>query len=298
MSGSPDSQWGYVLTTPARNEREALPALLAGMQAQELRPLLWLIVDDGSDDGSRQWLEQARAISALAGPEHARAANLRSQGAISAAQYDEAVAQWNVAEARQAEASAVAEHALVRAPFAGVVTAKLVDVGDAAMPGQPLLMLEAPGAFRFEARVPEVADARALSIGSSVPVRLDGLGRELAATVVEVQPVSDEATRTQLVKLALPRAPGLRSGAFGRLLLTTGQATGVTVPAHAVVRRGQLEGVFVVSAGGGSARLQLIRSARERDGRVEISAGLSGGELLVLGETADLVDGQAVEVVP
>jgi len=61
VSGSPESQWGYVLTTPARNEREALPALLAGMQAQELRPLVWLIVDDGSDDGSRQWLEQARA---------------------------------------------------------------------------------------------------------------------------------------------------------------------------------------------------------------------------------------------
>jgi glycosyltransferase involved in cell wall biosynthesis len=56
----PESQWGYVLTTPARNEREALPALLASMQAQELRPLLWLVVDDGSDDGSREWLEQAR----------------------------------------------------------------------------------------------------------------------------------------------------------------------------------------------------------------------------------------------
>ena len=60
MSRSPESQWGYVLTTPARNEREGLPALLASMQAQELRPLLWLIVDDGSDDGSREWLEQAR----------------------------------------------------------------------------------------------------------------------------------------------------------------------------------------------------------------------------------------------
>jgi poly-beta-1,6-N-acetyl-D-glucosamine synthase len=48
-----------VLTTPARNEREGLPALLASMQAQELPPLLWLIVDDGSADGSREWLEQA-----------------------------------------------------------------------------------------------------------------------------------------------------------------------------------------------------------------------------------------------
>jgi poly-beta-1,6-N-acetyl-D-glucosamine synthase len=52
---------GYVLTTPARNEREGLPALLETVCAQELAPLIWVIVDDGSDDGSRQWLESVRA---------------------------------------------------------------------------------------------------------------------------------------------------------------------------------------------------------------------------------------------
>jgi glycosyltransferase involved in cell wall biosynthesis len=52
---------GYVLTTPARNEREGLPALLETVAAQSLPPLLWLVVDDGSDDGSREWLEGERA---------------------------------------------------------------------------------------------------------------------------------------------------------------------------------------------------------------------------------------------
>ena len=60
MSGAPDSRWGYVLTTPARNEMAALPALLATVQAQEQPPLVWLVVDDGSTDGSREWLEAAR----------------------------------------------------------------------------------------------------------------------------------------------------------------------------------------------------------------------------------------------
>jgi poly-beta-1,6-N-acetyl-D-glucosamine synthase len=50
-----------VLTTPARNEREGLPALLATVAAQSLPPLLWLVVDDHSDDGSREWLEAQRA---------------------------------------------------------------------------------------------------------------------------------------------------------------------------------------------------------------------------------------------
>lgn len=75
MSGSAESRWGYVLTTPARNERDGLPALLASMQAQEQRPLLWLVVDDGSDDGSREWLEQARGacdfLEVAAAPEAA-----------------------------------------------------------------------------------------------------------------------------------------------------------------------------------------------------------------------------------
>ncbi|MEY2930200.1 MAG: hypothetical protein RL033_949 [Pseudomonadota bacterium] len=75
MSRAPDSPWGYVLTTPARNEMEGLPALLATVQAQEQPPLLWLIVDDGSDDGSRQWLEAARSscsfLEVAAAPEAA-----------------------------------------------------------------------------------------------------------------------------------------------------------------------------------------------------------------------------------
>jgi biofilm PGA synthesis N-glycosyltransferase PgaC len=51
---------GYVLATPARNEREGLPALLETVAAQSLLPLVWVVVDDGSDDGSREYLAAAR----------------------------------------------------------------------------------------------------------------------------------------------------------------------------------------------------------------------------------------------
>jgi glycosyltransferase involved in cell wall biosynthesis len=51
----------YVLTTPAFNEMDNLPAQLADLEAQELRPSLWVVVDDGSDDGTLEWLtEQAK----------------------------------------------------------------------------------------------------------------------------------------------------------------------------------------------------------------------------------------------
>ena len=48
----------YVLATPVRNEREILPDLVQSIADQEIQPAVWVIVDDGSDDGSRQWLEK------------------------------------------------------------------------------------------------------------------------------------------------------------------------------------------------------------------------------------------------
>lgn len=54
----------YVLTTPCRDELEAVPALLAGLEAQEHPPVLWLVVDDGSTDGTWEWLEEQAATRA------------------------------------------------------------------------------------------------------------------------------------------------------------------------------------------------------------------------------------------
>jgi RND family efflux transporter MFP subunit len=240
-------------------------------------------------------LEQTRALSLLAERERERAATLLDHRAISLSAYDAAMSQWTLAQARQAEASTVLSHAVLRAPFDGVVTAKLANVGEAAMPGQPLLVLEAPLSHRFEARVPEAVRS-ALELGDSVPVRLDGLAHDIPGTIAELQPVTDDATRTRLAKLDLPPSPELWSGRFGRLMLVTGAQPTVSVPASAVVRRGQLEGVFVVDAG--ITRLRLVRSGRLANGRLAIASGLSGRERVVLGGADSLVDGQRVEVTP
>jgi RND family efflux transporter MFP subunit len=239
--------------------------------------------------------EQARAVSARATQERDRAVALKEQEAITVAQYEAALSQWSVARAQEAEASTVADRTLVRAPFAGVITAKLVNVGEAALPGRPLLILESRAASRFEAQVPETASAE-LAVGQPLPVRIDGLGRELQGRIAEIHPSSDDATRARLVKIDLPDTPGLRSGQFGRVLLATGRAVTVTVPSGAVVRRGQLETVFVVESG--TARLRLVRCGREVDGRTPISSGLSGGENVALVGAAELVDGQRVQVSP
>jgi RND family efflux transporter MFP subunit len=236
---------------------------------------------------------QAGAVLALARLERDRMVALREKEVATAAQLDQAQSQLRVAEATYAEARTLADHAVLRAPFDGVVTAKLAQPGDTAMPGQGLLVVEAPAVLRFEARVPE-SRAQGLALGQPAAVRLDGETREQQGTIGEIDPAADAATRTVLVKVDLPADPALRSGRFGRLLLTRGNAEAIVAPAGAVVRRGQLELVFVVDAG--VARLRLVRTGRAAGDGVEIISGLEGGETLAASEAALLVDGQKVEV--
>jgi RND family efflux transporter MFP subunit len=240
-------------------------------------------------------LDQTEAMFARAKVEFERAKGLLEREAIPRAQYDAAAADFRVATARRAEAGAMADHTVLRAPFAGVVSAKLANVGDTAMPGQTLLVLEDPRALRLEATVPEIA-ARVLRTGQTVPVLIDGAPRPVTGTVAEISPAADPMSRTVLAKIALPADPSLQAGQLGRLLLpaSPGQARSVVVPGGAVVRRGQLEELFVVDRG--RARLRLVKTGRVTgDGATEILSGLTDGEVVVTSDLAELVDGQPVE---
>ena len=189
----------------------------------------------------------------------------------------------------------MADHTVIRAPFAGVVSAKLANVGDTAMPGQTLLILEDPRALRLEATVPEIA-AKAMRTGQTVAVLIDGAQRPVTGTVAEISPAADPMSRTVLAKIELPADPSLHPGLLGRLLLpaSPGEARSVVVPSGTVVRRGQLEEVFVVDRG--RARLRLVKTGRVKgDGATEILSGLADGETVVTSDLADLVDGQPVE---
>jgi RND family efflux transporter MFP subunit len=240
-------------------------------------------------------VNQAKATFTQAEIELKRAQQLKTSQSIPASQYELARAQFQVAEATLAEAEVMRGYTVIKAPFDGVVTAKQCEVGDLALPGKPLLVLESPGALRLEAAVPE-AIASYLKLGQAMLVRVDALQRDLPAVVSELSPSADPVSRTLLVKLDLPKEPELRPGMFGRLVVRTGEERVVSVPSGAIVQRGQMELVFVVDHQ--QARLRLVRSGRSRDGRTEILAGLDAGEAVVSSHAEQLVDAQPVEVRP
>jgi multidrug efflux pump subunit AcrA (membrane-fusion protein) len=184
----------------------------------------------------------------------------------------------------------------ITVPATGVVVARRVEPGDLAMPGQPLLVLDDPRAYRLEAEVGESTVGR-VRLGQRVPVVLDSLGRSLDGRVVEIIPAADPASRTVTVKLDLRADPGLRSGLFGRARFPAEERQALVVPISALVERGQLTAVYVVDVDD-IARLRLITAGARHADRVEILSGLAAGERIVVEGAPRVSDGSRVAAGP
>jgi RND family efflux transporter MFP subunit len=183
----------------------------------------------------------------------------------------------------------------ITAPFDGVVTRKLIEVGDLATPGKPLLEMENSSLLRFECQIPEALIDR-VQMGAELPVAIDAAGAALTGKVSEIAPSASAGSRTFLVKLDLPPAEKLRAGQFGRVSVPVRERPAVLVAEGAVVRRGQIESVFVIEES--VARLRLVKTGRRHNGQVEVISGLSGGEKVASKDAHLLKDGAAVEVAP
>jgi RND family efflux transporter MFP subunit len=127
-------------------------------------------------------------------------------------------------------------------------------------------------------------------------MRVHAAGRDtpLEAVVSEIAPAADPNSRTFRVKLDLPPDAGLRLGQFARVLIPLGETPALCVPAAAVVRRGQMDLVYVVEDG--RARLRLVKVGKSLGPEVELLSGVQAGDLVVSEGAARLRDGQPVQL--
>jgi RND family efflux transporter MFP subunit len=200
-------------------------------------------------------------------------------------------AEFEAVESRYKLAATALSHSVITAPFDGIVSAKMCEVGDLAVPGKPLFVLEQPLAYRLEASVPE-RFTRAVALGKSVHVIMDATGEKCAGTIGEIEPTNDPASRSFTVKIDLPCKQPLRAGMFGRAQLLVGERFAMFVAKSALRMRGQLTYVFVVADG--RAHMRLVRTGKEYLGAVEILSGLQPGEVVVTQAGGELADGQPV----
>ncbi len=198
-----------------------------------------------------------------------------------------------IAEAAYKEALTMLDYARITAPFSGIVTKKMANVGDLATPGNPLLYLEEENNFQVITDIPEAMILR-IQKDDRLPIFVPSANLSIEGTVAEVSPVADPSSRSAPIKLRIASDPRLRSGQFARVTLTMDQAETLIVPTPAVIPLGQMERVFVVEDQ--KARLRLVRIGTRSVSHIEILSGLSEGETVITAGHENLLDGQPLSI--
>lgn len=254
----------------------------------------------GQEAQARGALAQAQAAYALAERNFRRFEALAKSGSASELELDMARMQYEQAkgavqqgEGASSAASSVAGESKVTAPFAGRVAARLVEPGDLAAPGRPLVMVESATGRRLVTSVPaSTATASRLGIGRKLTVRVDGVAAELEGTVVEMSPGADPSshTFTATIELAGSSVP---AGLTGRAFLDLNKRRAVLVPSNAIVPSGGVSMVALRDSSG-KARSIAVTTGAADGGRIEILSGLAGGETVLTGLLALPPDGAPV----
>ncbi len=167
----------------------------------------------------------------------------------------------------------------VRAPLAGVVADRFVEVGSMAEPGMRLISVFDPDTMRLDVPVP-VRLIYHISLGDSLRVRLEPTAVDVTGHVHRIVREVDPQSRTQTVQLLLDTTdPTILPGHFGRAEVQTDARETLRIPVEAIQRTGQLEHVFLVD----DTRLiqRLVRTGTSGDGWIEILAGLRDGEVIL-----------------
>jgi RND family efflux transporter MFP subunit len=235
--------------------------------------------------GSRAQLSQAQAALQNARLNYERSQELFKQKFISQAALDKAKSDYEMAKA-QAEASeagaqqsALAQsYTSVIAPYAGVVSARMVEMGEMVTVGKPLMTGFDPSQLRV---IANVSQDRLKDIGTrpEVTVEVPALNRWVKAASVTVQPSADLRTHSTQVRIDLPaNQANLYPGMFVRTHFVVGKENKMLIPASAVLRRSEVVAVYVVDEQG-TPRLRQVRLGEANaQGEIEVLAGLNVGE--------------------
>lgn len=234
-------------------------------------------------DAARAAAEEAEARSGEAESEYQRVAAMFENGTVAKARYDQARANNEAAQARLESARANVASAeqqlgytVVRAPYAGIVSERLVEAGELVRPGQPLMSGLSLAELRVEVDVPG---------GMIDPIRRIGRATVYAAEPVDAEsltffPIADPATNTFTVRVNLPLGSAtLYPGTFVKVGFVVGETERMLVPLEAVVHRSELTAVYV-AAPDDSVSLRQVRTGRTHGERIEVLSGLTPGETI------------------
>lgn len=236
-------------------------------------------------------VREAQARLAEAEKTLERVQKLHATKLISKADLDRARANRDASRSRLEAAEAVLAQAreqlaytVVRAPYAGIVTARHVEIGESATPGKPLMTGFSLEQLRVRVEVPQQMVEQIRTISKARVILPSDAGAEsVAAQGITVFPYANKESNTFAVRVRLPdNIAHLFPGMLVKVAFVVGRRMRLAVPAEAVVYRSEVVGVYVVKPDG-SVTLRQIRPGRlAENNMIEVLAGLSEGERIAL----------------
>lgn len=235
-------------------------------------------------------LREAAAREKEAQTRYERISDMYERKVVPKATLDEAAAERDAAVARLAAARAALESARegvayteIRAPYAGIVTRRHVEVGETVSPGTPIMSGLSLQYLRVAVEVPQSIVAQVRRIRKAA-VYVDD--RRIEATRLTVFPEASAPSNTFRARVELPEnAADLYPGMFVKVGFVIGETERLLVPVSAVVERSEVTAVYVVDASGYTS-LRQIRPGHRFGDRLEVLSGLTAGERVALDPVA------------
>ena len=223
-----------------------------------------------------------------------RSRELLNTQALSKSSFDQLEATLKANRARLSAASARLEDTVIRAPFSGRVGLRRVSVGTLISPGDVITTFDDTSVIKLDFSVPEnfLASLReGLSIRATAPAYP---GRSFTGSVSSIDSRVDLTTRSVTVRALLANLDGaLKPGMFLNVLLANDEREALVIPEEALTPEAERQYVFVVTEGKVSRR--EVRIGGRRPGSVEVVAGLSAGERVIVEGTQKVRDGASVK---
>ncbi len=239
-------------------------------------------------------VQQANTRAQEARQQFSRVEGLYKDKVATKAEYDTALANRDAAAAQLAAATAAMGSAQegvayteVRAPYAGIVTRRMVQVGETVQPGTPLMSGVSLQYLRVNMELPQSVVEKVRNIKKAAIYSGDGAAaRRVEAASLTIFPEADSATHTFHARANLPaNATDLHPGMFVKVGLVIGEAPRLVIPASSVVTRSEITAVYVRSKDQ-VLHLRQVRLGAYTNGKVEVLAGLSEGDELILDPVA------------
>jgi len=253
---------------------------------------LLLKIDDSELIADRQ-----RAVYRvdLAERAEARQQQLLDDGVISSETYDVALGELNVLRAELQLIEAQLLKTEIRAPFSGIIGLRWVSPGSYLSSQTRIASLNDLDPVKLDFTVPERYSAL-MKVGDEISFAVEGFDRTFPGTIYAVEPSVDAATRSQRVRARCPNSDGaLIPGVFANVdLVLRSISDALTVPSIAVIPELGGKKVFVFE--NGAAQPRTVETGIRSESAVQITSGLSDGDVVIISGILQLQPGLAVEI--